>query len=393
MATEECSGIPLFTRLDLIIAAKRRGAWEQAETLAREALAADPGHVALRAHLADIMAHRGDAEEALLLVTAVLRDRPDYGPALLVRGYALQRLRRGMEAEAAYAAAWSAAPSGYAAACLATARARSQGPEAALDFVRQAGLDFGDHAGLRRTEAMLLEALGRHSEAIAVYRRVLESRPGDDRAFARLIRASLACRAPSEALAELDGLLRLPSRAGNRQLLIVRAELLERATRDVEAVACWEAVLKADPANAYVRRRLAYICRRRGDLRRAFDLLKGLLLADPADPAVLGAFVADARALGRRREGVAFLVALLRRHPARRSLWGWIRRLSTDPSRSGGPGEKSGCRGPSRGGVGRPAPASAPAPPPRPLGSGGLRREAAASPAHASPRQGGGGSR
>lgn len=310
--------------------AKRRRHWANAEAALREALAADPGDPFWRSSFADLLWRRGDAEEALAVADGVLTEHPGFVPALVARGLAASRLRRHADALAALEAAWAAAPSAFVGRHLAQVRAHTEGPAQALEFLRQALERFPGDAGLLKQRAMLLERRGEAAEAAASYRSALEAAPDDDFAYAHLLGAQLAGRPPDEAVAELDRVLRLPSRAGSAQLQALRATLLERAGRYSEAVQAWEAAAAADPGNGYLRARLAFACRRAGQRERAFGLLQDVIEAGRSDPAALGAYVADARALGRRAQAQAFLVELVRRHPQRGSLWGWIRRLGRD---------------------------------------------------------------
>ncbi len=328
-----------------LLAAKRRRDWATAEALLRQALADRPGDAYLRASYADLLVRRGDPEEGLALADEVLRERPGFAPALLARGLGAERLRRGREALAAFEAAWVAAPSPYAARCLARARAAAGASAEAIALVRQALERFPRDPALLRQEALLLEGAGEEGDAAAVYREAVAAGSGDGFAYARMLRATLAGRAPEEALAALEPVLRLPGRASDPHLLGLRAELQQAAGRWQEAVASWEGALAADPGNGYVRARLAYACRHAGLRARAWELLQAVIEADPADPAALAAFVADAAALDRREEAAAFLAELLRRHPGRRALWGWMRRLQRDAEPPAGEGASPAAEG------------------------------------------------
>ena len=307
--------------------AKRRRAWAEAEGMLTAALAERPGDLGLRASYADLLWRRGDLEEALALADALLRERPGYAPALVVRGIACLRLRRPAAAAEALEAAWAARPSPYVAAWLARARAEGGDPDGALAFVRAARRTFPEDPGLRAEEARLLERLGRPREAVAAWGE--EGPPGEPHAFAAWVRARLASRPPEAALTEVEGLLRL-ERHRTGPLLAERARLLEALGRDREAVAAWEETVAAEPTNAYFRRRLAFAQRRAGDRERGYESLKRALELDPSDVAALSALVADARALRRQQDAADFLVSLVRQHPGRRSLWGWVRRLRAD---------------------------------------------------------------
>ncbi len=326
-AGEGVAGDGLLAR---VVEAKRRRDWATAETLLRQALEGRPDDPFLRASYADLLCRRGDPDEALALADAVLSEHPGFAPALVARGMAAERLHHPRDAVLAFEAAWAAAPSAFVARRLARARATAQGAGEALGFVRQALERFPGDQALRKEEALLLEGMGRSVEAAEVYRGTLGSAPDDGFAFARMLRASLHHRPPDEALAELARVMRLSARAASPHLLGLRAELQEAAGRWEDAVASWEAALAADPGSDFARARLAYACRRAGRLDRAFGLLQAVLEADPADPAAVRAFVADARALDRRHEAADFLADLVRRHPGRRPLWGWVRVLRRD---------------------------------------------------------------
>jgi tetratricopeptide (TPR) repeat protein len=311
---------------------KRQGAWAEAEAALRAELESDPENPFWQADLADLWAKAGRPKDALALADQLLERRPGYPPALTARAEALQRLGRRQEALEAWQAAWRARPSGDAAARLARAWAASGDPEKAVQFAWEALERFPDHTGLKAALALLCEQSGREDEARRLY---AELAAGEDAEYeyGRLVRLLVADGEPEEAAAEVAALLRSERRARNPHLHRLRGELLERAGRTDEALdayrRAWEAASQRDPGEVFFLGQLAYALHRAERHEDAMEALERLLERDPGDYVGLSAYVAAAKSLGDagRERARRFLVSLVRRHPERKSLWGWVRRL------------------------------------------------------------------
>ena len=309
--------------------AEAAGDWTAAEDLM--ARAAATGSPFWRVGLADLLCWRGRPAEALALTEAVLAEHPGYAGALRVRGMALFRLGRLSEAQAALEAAWGIRPAPAVAWSLARVCRRAAGVAAALQWAERALRVFPEDTRLLRERASLLLRLGRDAEAAEAAGRVLRSEPGDGRALATWAAARIRSLPPEEAAEHLGRLLQLPRLRAVPQLWALHARSLERAGKPAAALRSWRAAASSSPGDRRAAADLVFALRRCVRRSEAFDGLAALVRADPADAAVLSAFVYDARLLSRQGSARQVLFDLLRRDPGRRHLWGWVRRLGLSP--------------------------------------------------------------
>lgn len=147
-------------------------------------------------------------------------------------------------------------------------------PEREVRAARDA-LDLADTAANRLRLADALAALGRHSEAVPLYREAIGKTAGggDERAQARLALSLFETGRAAEALGLLDG---LPAPVGqsdiDRQQLL-RARVLEHLGRKEEALALYEDVVTRLPGEE-ARCRYAALLLDEGWDRKAIEVLE-----------------------------------------------------------------------------------------------------------------------
>ncbi len=194
-------------------------------------------------------ARTGEAEAALAVNEAQLREFPGYGPALYARGRALRELGRLDEAMAAFEAAQRALPHvAFPRVGLAQVlRDRGQN-QAAHDLLVQPVRDNAVDAQGKVELAYALIALGRAREALPLARRAVAEDAKNPSAQSVLGAALLAERQPEAALAAFDEAISHGPLWGEAQLGRVEALLaLGRSAAAREALEAARPIIAAVP--------------------------------------------------------------------------------------------------------------------------------------------------
>jgi tetratricopeptide (TPR) repeat protein len=303
---------PYLDRANRLIAQGRR---EEARAELEAYLERDPADLKQRYSYGVLLASLGDASGAAAQMTTVLVARPGFGPALLYRGDARQKLGDDRGALEDFAAA---------------ARSDALTPadrERALESAANVAVALGDTgaalAALRRLdaiapdptrglmEAQLLVDSGNTDAALAILARVAASdAPAATRREAlsrRLVLLSAQGRY-GEAREAGDAALALAPDDGS--LLRELAEVARHQGDDAASLAYLERAARLSPGDD-VERAEVFAAERAGDTARAASVLRGLLERDPRGSARA---LADATSL-------AVLEAKLGRHDAAATLY------------------------------------------------------------------------
>jgi Flp pilus assembly protein TadD len=182
------------------------------------------------------LARTGEAEAALAVSEAQLREFPGYGPALYARGRALRELGRLDEAMAAFEAAQRALPNiAFPRVGLAQVlRDRGQN-QAAHDLLVQPVRDNQVDAQGKVELAYALIALGRAREALPLARRAVAEDQKNPSAQSALGQALLAERQPAAALAAFETAIGHAPLWGEAQLGRVEALIALGRVEDARA--------------------------------------------------------------------------------------------------------------------------------------------------------------
>jgi len=155
------------------------GQLSEAEQACRQALQADPRHVASLLLMGLIADRAGHPQAALELFDRALALAPDFAQAHCSRGMALGSLGRPQEAEQAFRRSLALKP-GQAEAWfgLGNTKAAQNEPDAAIEAFRQALQIAPDNAPTWTNLAIALQGLGRLDEAVSAYERARAILPG-----------------------------------------------------------------------------------------------------------------------------------------------------------------------------------------------------------------------
>ena len=219
---------------------------EEAVGLIEAALRVRPNVVEARSNLAKGLALLGRDEKAVEQFDRALAIRPDDPGTLVDRGRVLARLARHGDALASFQRAIAINPNNFAAHYL-LGRVRQ-----ALDRHNEALASFDQALAIKRDfvealdrRGLSLRALGRHGEALASHDKALSSRPNSVEALVNRGIALRELRRLDEAVASYDqALLAAPDHA---EALVNRGNALQLIGRDEEALASFDKALAVRP--------------------------------------------------------------------------------------------------------------------------------------------------
>lgn len=177
--------------------------------------------------------------------------------------------------------------------------------------------------------ARALEGMGRIEEARRLYQKILDRTPGDNFARSRLLRLSVKSRDESDPVAEVDRMLRLPSRRNDKALLKLKADQLRERSRFEEAAEVYEklALLTSGKERVFFRRQLAFSCYKARLDDKAYPLLLELVEAEPRDAYLRSTLIGLAKRRGSVSEVAGFLAGLARKASSNAFLWGIVKKL------------------------------------------------------------------
>lgn len=304
--------------MDTVVELKRQGRLQEALDQLDRLPPDEPGRVLERAGL---LARLNRPQEALTQLEQLERWN-DY--ALALKAGLLEHLHRQAESEAIFeelaarphlqraawqrvmkylqaqdperASRWAARTGQHNAEQLqsqAQAQLRAGQPEAALETLEQAHHQFPAHPGVVRDLTMLR----------------LEGEP------------------PEVVVEELETLLSMHDHQHNIQL----RERLVQALREMKAYEqarqqLLECLRLAGPTH-YLRANLAYVLRDLGQTDEALSLMEELLLENPADQFVLGAYCKACRDHGKQERAGAFVAQQAGKDPRKRRWWGTFKKV------------------------------------------------------------------
>jgi tetratricopeptide (TPR) repeat protein len=187
---------------------------------------------------------------------------------------------------------------------------------------------YPDDLWLLRGLATAEVKLGRHSEAVRLYEKLLEFDPNDRFSYKELMRLRTAGAPEGEAASALKGLMRSGGRGKNPYLKALAADRLRGAGMLREAAAEYEAALSLEPGNAYALAQLGFCYRRLGDIGKAIDTLGKAFLADPTNPYVRRTLESMCKKDNRRPYLLDLVDEALKLHPDVKSLYGFRKRAA-----------------------------------------------------------------
>lgn len=301
--------------MDRIVDLRRRGKLEEAlgELESLMLGQSSPAMVIERAHLLGRLKRQSEAVSLLEGLSS--RERGDYGEAMLAG--LLEQLGRQEESDRLFedlAARPRLAP---------TVMRRvgqylqSKDPERAAFWAQR---HASPEAASQQAQSLL--KAGQASQALEVLQKACERYPGHHGLVCEWAMLSLADQPPEVMAEQLETLLSLEEHRDNLKL----RERLVQALRDTHQ---WEKAhqevlecLRQGGSQHYLRALLAYILRDMGRIDEALQLMQELLLENPADNHVLGAYFKTCREHDCKERAGAFVASQAAKDQRKRRWWG-----------------------------------------------------------------------
>jgi predicted O-linked N-acetylglucosamine transferase (SPINDLY family) len=235
--------------LALAMQAHQRGPLAKAEALYLQILQAQPGHFEAQHLLGVLRAQQGRYGEALELVGAALRTKPDSAGALTNYGLILHRMKRHAEALVSYEKALAIRPN-HAEALnnRGNALAAVERYPQALASYDQAIAVKPDYAEALNNRGNVLSTLDRHHEALASYDRALTLRPDYAEALCGRAHVFVKLETYEQALASYDRALAI--RPDDADAHYDRGNVLAKLKRYADALKSYDKALAIAPHHA-----------------------------------------------------------------------------------------------------------------------------------------------
>jgi predicted Zn-dependent protease len=201
---------------------------------------------------------------------------------------------------------------------------QKQDPERAAHWAQR---HSGEGAEGLQLQAQGLIKAGQTEAALELLQRSLESFPAHPGLMRDFVMLRLHDESPEVVVEELDTLLSMQEHTRN----VALRERLVQALRETQQ---WERArqellecLRWGGNQHYLRANLAYVLRDMGSLEEALDLMEELLLENPADVHVLGAYFKACREHGAKERAGAFVAEQARQDPRKRRWWGTFKKV------------------------------------------------------------------
>ena len=177
--------------------------------------------------------------------------------------------------------------------------------------------------------ARAYEGIGRVAEAMSCYEEILQLKPDNDFAKARLLKLKATKKDGKTVRKELDRMLRLPSSRRDSALLRVKADQLKAEGRYGEAAEIYRELvgLASGEDRDFFERSLAFAYYKAEIYEEAYPLLRQQFERRPQDPYLRSCLLTTGRRLGRTQELADFLFGLARQKSANHFLFGVARKL------------------------------------------------------------------
>lgn len=299
----------------------------EAEAILRQGLEDFPAHPGVMVTLAEVKLRQKHLAEARQLAEAVLRQYPQNGQALFVLGEICRLEKKHAQAVDYLEAAVRAGRNWRFRRQLAQAYLDRGEVSKALEILERHLEEQPQDTAAMRQYAYVLKRQGGKKEALARLSAYLAEHGEDQEAYRLYVRLLTEARPPEQIVREVDRLLRLPDRAANPHLHVIKAEALYRLERYSEALEAAMAALALAPDNTPAQKWAGLSLYRLQRYAEAIKYLTAFLEADPEDNAVHNTLRACYKETGDLAAGLSFLYSLAERFPHSGSLWNQVRKM------------------------------------------------------------------
>lgn len=309
---------------------KEQGAYPEAAEVLREVLAEHPDQPAAMVSLADVYYHQKRYPDAIRLLQKVLNKQPRHPFALYLMGLIAYRQNRTGKAKEYFEKVLELNPGHLSSLkMLALLRIREDKWKEAWELLQRALRQAPDDPFLLVQMARVYQHQGNFPKALELLEKAEKLGSGTDftRKHILQLRAQLSGKTPEEISRQMAEEGPPEEEQSRANLWELKAEKLQKAGKLPEAIDAYREALQYTPENDFLKRKLAFLYKRMGELEKAEELLVPLFLKDPADPIIRNSLYTLYRERDHLDGWLEILKAALELHPEQKQLFGLLRKF------------------------------------------------------------------
>ena len=304
---------------------RKRGEYQEAEKVLKEALDEEPEHLLLRSSLAELYLRQGRLVEAKVLAEAILSLDPYYPQALYVLGEILSREKNFDEALQCFRQASKKDARRYLILCIARTLRQMGRYQESLEVLDSVLVKERENLRFLKEKALVFNRMSEWENALKIYEKLQQLDPKDAFVRKEVYRLRGLRRKDAYVISELETVLNVPSRKHDPQLHGLLGQKLKEAGKVEEAAAEFHAAWRLDPDNLYFLRQEGFCHYHLGAYSEAIEALSLVFHKDPNDFRVKTTLRKMFATTNNMEGFAALLEAVLRDHPQNTKLMGTLK--------------------------------------------------------------------
>ncbi|MBW1733483.1 MAG: tetratricopeptide repeat protein [Deltaproteobacteria bacterium] len=304
---------------------RKRGEFQEAEEVLKQALDEEPENLLLMASLAEVYLRQERPLEARVLAEAILAANAHYPQAIYILGEVYYREKNFKEALHCFQQAAQKDKRPYLTLRVArTLRSLEQYQEA-LETVDSILLKHQDSPSVLKEKAIVLNRMGRYHDALSVYEDLRSRGVRDDFVGKEIVRLKALLSEREVTVEELRKVADLPSGRNNAQIQGLMGTKLKNAGMTREAAEAFKRAGKLEPDNPYFIKQEGYCRYHAGEYAEALRCLTQALRKDPDDVYVKATLEKIYVSTGDLEDYLDLLEGLVQEHPQNFKLLGTLK--------------------------------------------------------------------
>lgn len=302
----------LSMKLNTAFALKKEKKYQEAEKILSDLLDEYQDKPQIKKSMADLMIKQKKLDTALLLVDEVLCSHPEDGESLILKGQIYYKRERYKEAKEWFREAVRHRKSSFPRHMLIKTMIRLNELDEANNLVDEALQKEGKNAYCMQLKGEILQAEDKTDEAIALYEQILHSCANDDKydhkyIYKEVIKLKTQKMDRTEAVRQIDTLLKVSTYAKNEHLYIQQAENYKRQKKYAQAIEAYRKGLKVSPNNLFIEKQIGYCYNKLKKYEEVIASMKGPFIQDPKDYILRRVLFAAYKKLDKREELLEFI--------------------------------------------------------------------------------------
>ncbi|MFH0926801.1 MAG: tetratricopeptide repeat protein [bacterium] len=270
-------------KLNLAFNLKREKKYQEAENILTKLLEEYPDNPRIKRELADLMMKENRLENSLCLINDVLTSNPKDGEAMGIKGNIYYKEKRYPAAKEWLQGALREKDSIYSTQLLIKTMIRLNELDKALANTEKAIQKERENLYLLQLKAEILHLQDRTPEAIALYKYILEKKPGNKYIYKELIKLKTEKMDQKEASRELDALVKVSTYSKNEHLYTQQAESYKKQGNYKKAIEAYLKGLELAPDNLFIKKLIGFCCNKLQRYEEVIKFMKEPFLKEPKD--------------------------------------------------------------------------------------------------------------